>query len=253
MVALGFGFILLTGIFFSFSRAAWFSIAFMILAAVLLYFNIRFRFILSGIAVILALAWFNKQDLLVQMQGNRSMRSSNIQEHITSATNISTSVSNKERLNRWKSAFRMIEDRPFLGFGPGTYQFQYGTYQLPQDMTRISSYHGEKGGVHSEFLKPFVESGVFGFITFMGIILSVGFAGMRVSFNAPEKDVRITSTAALAGLIGYMAHGFVNYFTHTSKVAVLFWGLAAFLVVMDCRNKKHYSQLKQAGAYKSPF
>ena len=30
-----------------------------------------------------------------------------------------------KRINRWKSALRMFQERPLLGHGPGTYMFLY--------------------------------------------------------------------------------------------------------------------------------
>jgi O-antigen ligase len=51
-------------------------------------------------------------------------------QHFKSMTNISTDASNVERINRWKCAWRMFQDKPLMGFGPGTYQFYYGQFQV---------------------------------------------------------------------------------------------------------------------------
>ena len=36
----------------------------------------------------------------------------------------------------------MWQDKPFFGFGPGTYQFEYGPYQRSYEKTRISTDFG---------------------------------------------------------------------------------------------------------------
>jgi len=50
-------------------------------------------------------------------------------EQSMSVTNVQSDASNIERLNRWTSALAMFNERPFTGFGPGTYQFTYIPFQ----------------------------------------------------------------------------------------------------------------------------
>ena len=59
-------------------------------------------------------------------------------EKSMSVTNLNTDVSNIERLNRWVSALRMFEERPFTGFGPGTYQFTYLPFQEKRLANRLT-------------------------------------------------------------------------------------------------------------------
>src|ERR1700741_5654528 len=87
--------------------------------------------------------------------------------NIESMSNISTDVSNMERLNRWNCAIQMFQDKPYLGFGPGTYQFLYAPYQKSSMKTVISTNFGEKGNAHSEYLGPLCEQGFIG----AGIVL----------------------------------------------------------------------------------
>ncbi len=54
-------------------------------------------------------------------------------------TNISSDASNLERINRWDCAISMFKERPFFGYGPGTYMFQYAKYQLKKNRTIIST------------------------------------------------------------------------------------------------------------------
>ena len=59
-------------------------------------------------------------------------------EKSMSVINLNTDVSNIERLNRWVSALRMFDERPFTGFGPGTYQFTYLPFQEKRFANRLT-------------------------------------------------------------------------------------------------------------------
>ena len=63
------------------------------------------------------------------MSRNSQDSSGKLVEHLQSISNISTDASNVERLNRWVSAFGMIKEKPLVGWGPGTYQFEYAPFQ----------------------------------------------------------------------------------------------------------------------------
>ena len=83
-------------------------------------------------------------------------------ERLESMSNVSTDASNLERLNRWNSAIELFKERPFFGWGPGTYAFVYAPYQDASDLTIISTNFGD-GNAHSEYLGPLSEQGLLGF------------------------------------------------------------------------------------------
>jgi len=231
--------VVLTGIVLSYSRAVWISVALTALVFLLLWMRIQFRYVIYGVIVI-AVALVGLRGTIVQQLSNvESQRGTNITEHVTSSVNIKTSVSNRERINRWESALDMFSERPVLGFGPGTYQFRYAPYQDERLMTPISTWHGDVGGVHSEYLKPLAESGVIGFLSFLAIVFFTLQSGFRVVVKAKEQHVRMFAAALLLGLIAYYIHGFVNYFIHTDKIPALFWAFTAMLVVMDIRYTRN--------------
>ena len=120
------------GIIFSFSRAAWLSIIVSGIAGLLIVL-FRFKawhFLTFVVLALLILSYF-RTDIYQRIEKVEDVsRQTNVEEHIRSSMNIQTDVSNLERINRWKCALRMFEDKPIAGFGPGTYQFVYGKYQV---------------------------------------------------------------------------------------------------------------------------
>lgn len=218
---------------FSYTRAAWVSLVGALLVYLIFLLRIKFRTIaILGIigACFLYASW---GDIMMSLQKNRQDTSNDLQKHLQSISNISTDASNLERINRWNSAFRMFEERPFFGWGPGTYSFKYAPFQLSSEKTIISTNSGDLGNSHSEYIGPLCESGVFGALTFLMIFGTIIWTGWRLWYKLPKGPVRGIITSVFLGLVTYFIHGAMNNFLDTDKASVPFWGFAAILVAAD--------------------
>jgi O-antigen ligase len=225
--------ILLTGIIFSYSRAAWLSVAAALVTYFLVRFRIRFYWILLALVVGIGLFFMFQYQFLDKLEKNKQDSSTDFLKHVQSISNISSDASNLERINRWASAIRLFKERPIFGWGPGTYQFVYAPYQRSKEKTIISTNYGDMGNAHSEYIGPMSESGILGMLTFMGILITVIITGLRVYRRAESKEVRLMSLMIMLGLITYYVHGLMNNFLDTDKASVPFWGFTAMLVAMD--------------------
>jgi O-antigen ligase len=114
----------------------------------------------------------------------------------------------------------MIEDKPVLGFGPGTYQFFYGNYQVRKDMTHISTYSGSKGHAHSEYLNYLSETGLPGLIIFVSLLLSAFYTAVKLIYRLPNGFEKDMTYCLLLGLITFIIHGFFNGFIEFDKLAM---------------------------------
>jgi putative inorganic carbon (hco3(-)) transporter len=230
--------VFLVALFFSYSRAAWLSIV----AALAIWTIIRLKipvstlFAFSLIALVLILVL--RRDIVRVMEQNRQDSSANFTEHVRSITNITSDASNLERINRWKSAIRMFRERPLLGWGPGTYMFQYAPFQYSYDRTIISTNLSDGGDAHSEYISPLAESGLPGMLSFLLVVFFTLLTGFRLLGRLKKRNERLMVTGILLGLITYMVHGGLNNFLHTDKAAVPFWGFIAILVTMDLYRAK---------------
>jgi O-antigen ligase len=221
----------------SYTRATWVSILASLGFWAILKLKIRFEIVLVGAAILVGLFFSVRTELMVQLEQNRIESSGEFSEHVQSISNISTDQSNLERLNRWSCALRMWQDKPFFGFGPGTYQFEYGRYQRSYEKTRISTDFGTMGTAHSEYFGPLAETGVFGLLSILMVIGTTLYTGIRVYFTSKKRSIRIFSLAVLVGLVSYYLHGLLNNFLDTDKISVLFWGFTAMLVAMDIYHR----------------
>jgi O-antigen ligase len=230
--------LLLIGLYFSYCRAAWLSIILVLLIFIILKLRIKISWVLAGVGLIAFFFYSYSDEILYRMERNSQDSSNNLTEQIQSISNISTDASNVERLNRWVSAFGMIEERPWLGWGPGTYQFIYASYQKPQYQTIISTNFGDGGNAHSEFIGPTAETGFIGLVTVLAVMITTLYTGITTSIAAQRKELKIISLAATLALISYYLHGTMNNFLDTDKLSLPFWASVAIIVMVDIINKE---------------
>lgn len=229
--------VFIVGIILSYTRAAWVSL----IAAFVLYLIYSFRVRFSVLALIgcitgimLLLSW---NQLILTLERNNQDSSDELAEHVESISNVSTDASNLERLNRWSSAWRMFKERPFFGWGPGTYVFQYAPFQLSYQKTIISTNAGENGNAHSEYIGPLAEQGFIGTISFILLIIAIYYRGSLLYHNLPKGELKSLVLASLLGLFTYVVHGFLNNYLDTDKLSVPFWGMIAIIVAIDIYHK----------------
>jgi len=152
-----------------------------------------------------------------------------IQDIVTRKTN--TDVSLGERMNRYKCAIRMTKVNPVMGFGPGTFAFQYLAFQQPSEMTRISqkevlltkdpSNYGYGGGAHSEYLQAISEMGWPGLMLLLALVL------LPLSYFRPQERHHWWLMAAWCS---FWAHAILNNFLHDPRIAALVWSTFGWFI-----------------------
>jgi O-antigen ligase len=238
--------LLIIAVIFSYSRAAWVSLVFALGIYILIRLKVRFSWI-AAVFVVLVIMFFSFQHQIIDtLERNEQDSSTNFVEHIKSIYNISSDASNLERINRWQAAIRMFNERPFLGWGPGTYQFLYAPFQRSKEKTIISTNAGDLGNAHSEYIGPMAEQGVLGLITVLLIIIYSVITALKIYKKSVDQEVRLISMLMLMGLITYFVHGLLNNFLDTDKASVPVWGFLAIIVALDIYHTRDAKESKEA-------
>ncbi len=227
----------------SFTRASWLSLVVSLGLYFILLAGIRFKYVVLVLLVLVGGLLANMDYLLTDLSRNKNESDDNIENHLQSVGNVSSDPSNLERLNRWGSGIRMWEEKPWLGWGPGTYTFQYGQFQLPHQMTIISTNVGDLGGIHSEYLRPLAESGLLGVFLLLSIVFVV-FSTAFKHYRVLSGSDRYLSLAVFLGLVTYFAHGILNNYIEFDKIAVPLYSFMAIItaIEMNRKNAKKNSQ-----------
>lgn len=234
-------------LFLSNCRAAWISViaALGVLGCVKL--KIKFRWIATIAVVFIGLFFTFQHQIIDALEKNNQDASGDFVENIQSITNISTDASNLERINRWQSAFRLFNERPVFGWGPGTYQFVYAPYQMSKEKTIISTNAGDGGNAHSEYIGALAEQGIIGSLLVIILVITTVYCGITTYKRCRNKKAKVMVLGATLAFISYFVHGTLNNFLDTDKLAVPVWSCAALIAAIDAfyADKEVFSEEKE--------
>jgi putative inorganic carbon (hco3(-)) transporter len=239
-------FLFAVGLIVTYSRASWLGALLMLLVGAVWFFKIKTPVVVVTAFSVLFLLIVNSSRIENYFQINRNDSNSleaGIGNQLKSVTNITSDVSNLERLNRWKCALRMGQDKPIVGYGPGTYQFQYIPFQRKNELTIISVKSpfdikdGRGGTAHSEYLLAFSESGYPGLIGWIALIYAVIVTFYSIFRSSHNKEDMLLAQMCFMGLIGFFVHAFFNNFLNSANFAVYFWFIIGILAFLSHQNR----------------
>jgi putative inorganic carbon (HCO3(-)) transporter len=248
LISLALFLIFTIAIILSFARAGWLSLIIALCILITLFLKIKFRTIIATIIIVASIFFAFQTEILMVLGRNNTDAEGGFENNIQSVSNISTDASNLERLNRWSCAIRMWQDKPFFGWGPGTYMFKYAPYQLSKDRTIISTNFGTNGNAHSEYLGLLSEQGVLGLLIVIALLLYSTALGYKLVYTVKDKEVKIITLGIFLGLMTYFVHGFLNNFLDTDKLSLPFWAFLATLVSIDlyyAKNENGFANTKK--------
>lgn len=128
------------------------------------------------------------------------------------------------RRNVWNAAFKMVQDYPITGIGPGHNAFNriYPLYQLPR-YNALSAY--------SIFLEVTVEIGFIGLACFLWLLIVIFNTGLIQLQRLRElKSVDgFWVIGAIASLAGMLAHGLVDTVWYRPEVNTVWWLLVGLI------------------------
>lgn len=235
--------ILVVGLIFTYSRAAWVSIVPALVLYLLFVFRIKFKWLALVFVLGLSYVSINLNDIILNLEENKVSGSDDLLDNAESITNISTDPSNLERINRWSCALEMWNEKPWFGWGPGSFMVEYAPFQLRRNLTTISTNFGDVGNAHSEYLGLLSEAGTMGCIIFLVLMFAVFYYAFQYLFQARSRTERILLISSACALITYFTHGFLNNFLDTDKASNIFWPLIAYIAAWSSRaNKKEVNK-----------
>lgn len=241
VILLSFIAIILLGMFFSYTRAAWLSLIAALGVWALIHFKIKLSLLVTITVFIGGVIFFSWDAIQMDLARNKNEHTTeDFGKKLQSAANVSTDASNLERINRWTCAIEMFRERPFFGFGPGTYAFEYARFQDPENLTIISTNFGDLGNAHSEYLGALSEMGVFGLLSFLGIVIAIFYKAITLYNRWPieDKETRRLMLAMILSMVTYFVHAVLNNFLDTDKAAIPIWGMCAAFIALEISLKR---------------
>ena len=156
----------------------------------------------------------------------------------TSIHQLTQGSSISRRIAIWKFTWMMIEDKPILGSGLGTFQYNSLRYQaefFEQDENRSIYPYGIADKAHNEYLQLWAELGIIGFIVFLWIVIQYFVFGIRF-LKRRKKSNNKMQFALIIGFIGavfaVLIDALFGFPLHLPATVLLFWLALAMTVVL---------------------
>ena len=130
-----------------------------------------------------------------------------------------SSIGISDRMFMWRSAWHMIQDRPWLGQGLNTFMANYLKYWVGGEQ--------QPRYAHNCFLQTAAETGILGLLTFMVFLGGMVWLWWRSRSAGSEARCSMPLQVALAaGLIGFLVQSAFDTNLYALRHATLFWTLA---------------------------
>ena len=128
--------------------------------------------------------------------------------------------SNNFRINVWLAALRMIQERPWLGIGPGNTAFNliYPLFQQPK-FNALSAY--------SIPLEVTVEAGIPGLLALLGLVATAVRTGLRLGKG--DTPLALPALSSLAIITGLGVQGLTDTIFFRPEVQLIGWFSLAVL------------------------
>lgn len=232
--------VLLAGIYFSYTRSSWLSVVGAFGAYFLIRKNLLMPAVIVSIAGVIMFAIVMLHDnkyLDYAPDYQKTIYHSNFSDHMESTISLED-VSSAERIYRWVAAIHMIGDKPWLGFGPGQFYFNYKPYTVNKFETYISR-NDEHSTVHNYYLQVTVEQGFPGTVIWMILLIAILYLGQQLYHKYTDKHIKNLALALTLSIITIIVNIALSDLIEADKIGTSFFFFMAILVNLDLQAPKH--------------
>lgn len=134
------------------------------------------------------------------------------------------------RYHSFFGACEMIQDRPWLGYGPGMYQVFNPEYWTDFEQERTSRRNMMNFEVHNEPLQFAVEAGLLGGILYVALFVAGFTYGLCLWFANPSRDARVLGLTLAAFLVAFFVDSGFGFNVHVPASSTMLFILTGTLV-----------------------
>lgn len=230
--------IVLTALFFSYSRGAWLAFIIGMASYWLIAKKKLFALaLIAGLLIIVFALWIKGNDRYLEYAHDYRTTTfhTNFEEHLV-ATYKLKDVSTAERFNRWIAGVRMIKENWLTGFGPNTFYHNYKPYSIPAFKTWVSD-NKDHSTIHNYFLLVLIEQGVPGALFFLMLTGAMLYYAERLYHRVQDRFYKVIALACGVMIMMIIVVNLLSDLIETDKVGSLFFLCLATLVSIDLNTR----------------
>ncbi len=152
---------------------------------------------------------------------------------------LARSVALATRVATYQVGVAAVAERPLLGFGANGYPSQFSRLEQKIFGREREDLHqaGVRLSAHSSFIDVMVERGLLGLAAFVALLGTILATGIKAYFRSSDLETRVLLLGLVAALSGFIVQAFTENLFSYSKVAAIFWILAAVVVHLSQPGK----------------
>lgn len=187
----------------------------------------------------------NSSNTLSQLLFNKTINKKGETKNSNISTNISSNSSNKKgsksgRVLIWENALEDFYTNPILGSGIGNWKFTPKEKLLKNH--KSDNYYIPLS-IHNDYLKALSETGIFGFLFYIGMTLLLIYIILKLFFVEKERAKKILYLCLGLSLLVFIFDSFFNFPIKRIPVYLFFIITAVFILLFNENNSKTETNL----------
>jgi O-antigen ligase len=138
---------------------------------------------------------------------------------------------NDDRIAVYRNSLLMIKAHPVIGVGANSFMKSYKYYKEFPEYRNVVTLDEMKA--HNNFLQMAGEIGLVGFSIFIWLMVLLFYQGARIYAGLKDNFLKIVALSLIACLISFLVNGLTESSLYYSRVALIFWYLAGFLLALN--------------------
>jgi putative inorganic carbon (HCO3(-)) transporter len=136
-----------------------------------------------------------------------------------------------ERMQLWKGTWNMIQAHPLLGFGINTFSRYFPVYK-PADFSPLCY-------THNSYLQMWSEIGIFGLLSFLGLISTVLISAFSGAGEKMKKGFPgFILLGFSCGYLAFLVQAALDTNLYSLVLVTLFWVMTACIVSLNSQIRK---------------
>ena len=141
---------------------------------------------------------------------------------------------NDDRIAVYRNSLHMIKAHPFIGVGANAFMNSYKQYKEFPEYRNVVTLDEMKA--HNIYLQMAGETGLLGLGIFFWLLYCLFKKAREIYKQAKDDYVKIVVLSLVACLVAFLVNGLTESSLYYSRVALLFWYLAGFLLALEKIN-----------------
>ncbi|RLD63670.1 MAG: hypothetical protein DRJ01_03195 [Bacteroidetes bacterium] len=142
------------------------------------------------------------------------------------------------RILVWYKSFKMFEEKPFFGVGPGNWRINIPKYGLNGFKTDIEQGVKHFQRAHNDYIWVLCETGIIGFVFYFSAFLFVLILSIKKFFNAEDKKEKLLSFLLAISILAYLTISLFTFPKERVSHNIIVFACFAIVVLLFYKEDK---------------